>query len=87
MKTRETQGSFITIIWTLITKIKEVVAGSVLIHPRADVVADLFLLPVISRMTQRRLAEEARLSDIVFRYSSSHPCASSCASSFRYRGC
>jgi hypothetical protein len=81
MKTRGTLGPFITVIWELIAKVKEVAAGSFPIHPRADVVADLLLLPVISRMTQRRVAEEARLSDMVFRYSSSSSCASSCASS------
>lgn len=81
MKTRDTQGSFITVIWELIAKVKEVVAGSFPIHPRADVVAGLLLLPVISRMTQRRLAEEARLGDMVFRYNSSSSRASSCASS------
>jgi len=81
MSTRDTQGSFIRIIWALIVKVKELTATSVPIHPRADVVADLLLLPVVTRGTQRRQAEEARLSHMVFRYSSSNPCASSCASS------
>ena len=38
--------------------------------PRAATVADLLLQPVVSRTMQRRLAEEARLSSIVFRFSS-----------------
>ena len=82
MKTRDTQGSFITLIWTLLAKVKDVInANCVPIHPRADVVADLFLRPVVCRSIQRRQAEEARLSNFVFRYSSSPPRATSCASS------
>ena len=76
MKTRDTQGAFISLIWTLIAKVKEVTnASSIPIHPHAHMAADLILLPVVSRCTQRRQAEEARLSERVFRYSSSHPCA------------
>ena len=81
MKTRESQGSFITVIWALIGKVKEVCAAGVPIHPRADLVAGLVLRPVVVRSMQRRLAEEAQLSNRVFRYSSSHSCAASCASS------
>ena len=75
MKTQDWQGSFITVIWTLIEKVKEVTADSVPIHPRAEVADDLFLLPVVSRAIQRRLVEDAHLSDLVFRYSSSDQCA------------
>ena len=71
MKTRDTQGSFINLIWTLIAKVKEVTnASSVPIHPRADVARDLLLQPVVFRSLQRRQAEEARLSPRVFRFSS-----------------
>lgn len=74
MKTRDTQGSFIILIWTLIAKVKEVISvGSVSIHPRADVVAGLFLLPVVTRSIQRRQAEEAGIRDRVFRFSSDGP--------------
>jgi len=72
MKTRDTQGSFITVIWTLIGKVKELAATGVPIPPRADLVADLLLFPVVARTTQRRLAEEARLNGLVFRYSNSY---------------
>ena len=82
MKTRDTQGSFITVIWTLIAMVRECTSRTgAPNHPRAEMVADLLLLPVVSRTMQRRLAEEARLTHLVFRYSSSPPCASSCASS------
>ena len=82
MKTRDTQGSFITLIWTLMAKVKEITNGNgVITYPRADMVADLLLLPVVSRTMQRQLVEEARVSNLVFRYSSSPPRASSCASS------
>ena len=81
MKTRDTQGSFITVLWALIGKVKEVAETGVPIRRRADLVADLLLLPVVARSTQRRLAEEARLSNRVSRYSSSHSCEASCASS------
>jgi hypothetical protein len=74
MKTRNTQGSFISLIWTLIVTVKRITATPcVLIYPHSDVVASLLLRPVISRCVQRRQAEEARLSQRVFRYSSS-PC-------------
>ena len=81
MSTRDTQGSFIRIIWALIGKVKELATNGVPIPPRDDVAADLLLLPVVTRGRQRRQAEEAHLSHMVFRYSSSNPCASSCASS------
>ncbi len=72
MKTQDTQGSFITLIWTLIAKVKDVTsATSVPIHPRADMATDLLLQPVVFRGMQRRLAEEASLSPRVFRFSSS----------------
>jgi hypothetical protein len=71
MKTRDTQGSFITIIWTLIGKVKELAATGVPIPPRAELVADLLLFPVVTRTMQRRQAEETRLGGLVFRYSSS----------------
>jgi hypothetical protein len=74
MKTRDTQGSFIILIWTLIAKVKEVTSAPVVsIHPRADLVADLLLRPLIFRCMQRRQAEETRLSQRVFRYCSSCP--------------
>jgi hypothetical protein len=72
MKAQGTQGSFITVIWTLIAKVKEVTGiASVPIHPRVDVVSDLLLQPLVSRSIQRRLVEEARLSPRVYRFSSS----------------
>ena len=71
MKTRDTQGSFILLIWTLILRVKELTrAPIVLLYPRANVVADLFLRPVICRSMQRRQAEEAQLSLRVYRFSS-----------------
>lgn len=82
VKTRNTQGSFIILIWTLIAKVKEIAnAPMVLIYPHSDVVASLLLRPVISRCVQRRQAEEARLSQRVFRYSSSSSDAPSYVSS------
>ena len=72
MKTKYTQGSFITLIWTLEAKVKDVTTASgVPIHPRADMVAHLLLQPVVFRTMQRRLAEEARLCARVFRFSNS----------------
>ncbi len=71
MKTRDTQGSFIALIWTLIAKVKEVTnAVGIPIHPPAHMAADLLLLPVVSRSTQRRLAEDAGLNHRVYRFSS-----------------
>jgi hypothetical protein len=69
MNPRDAQGSFIALIWTLIAKVKEV-TGSVCIHPRPGVVADLVLLPVVTRSVQRRQAEEANLSHRAYRFSS-----------------
>ena len=72
MKTENTQGSFMLLIWTLIAQVKDLTnAPMVPILPRADVAADLLLLPVVSRGMQRRQAEEARLADRVYRFSSS----------------
>ena len=92
MRTQNRQGSFITLIRTLLTKAKEVsdVAAnadtqSSPIHPRAEVVANLLVLRAISVRMQERLAEEERLAERVFRYSSSDPCAAGC-SSLRIRG-
>lgn len=83
MKTQEKQGSFIVLIWTLIAKVKQVTnARCVPIYPRADMVASLLLGPVIFRCMQRRQAEEARLSQRVFRYSSARPYLPSFTSSF-----
>ncbi len=71
MKTRDTQGAFITLIWTLIAKVKEVTQTERLpIHPRAELVAELLLQSVVSRSTQRRLAEDASLNHRVYRFSS-----------------
>jgi hypothetical protein len=85
MKTQDAQGSFITLIWTLIAKVKDVTtASSVPIPPRADMVTDLFLQPVVSRTMQRRLVEEACLNPRVFRFSSvdnaTRPCWSGSSS-------
>jgi hypothetical protein len=71
MNTRDNQGAFITLIWTLIAKVKEIAdAPSGPIHPHADIEADLLLLPVVSRGTQRRLAEDATLNHRAYRFSS-----------------
>jgi hypothetical protein len=71
MNTHHMQGSFITLIWTLIAKLKEVTtANSVSIPPRAGMVADLLLRPIMSRTMQRRLAEDASLNHRVYRFSS-----------------
>jgi hypothetical protein len=79
MKTRDTQGSFILLIRTLIAKVKELTeAPTVPIPPRADLVADLFLRPVVCRSMQRRQAEEARVDERVFRYSSVDHATPSC---------
>src|SRR5271157_4917148 len=71
MKTRESQGSFIDVIRTLMAKVQQLSAANVSIPPRADLVAGFLLLPIASRSVQRRRAEETRLSNLVFRYSSS----------------
>lgn len=85
METHDTQGLFMIIIWTLIARVKELTESPIVpIHPRADLVTDLFLRPVISRSIRRQEAEDARLRNRIFRYSSPHPCASSCAV-FPYR--
>lgn len=87
MKTRDTQGSFIILIWTLIVKVKEIANAPIApVHPRADMLADLLLRPIVCRSMQRRQAEEDRLSHQVFRYSSSHSSTPSYTSSF-YSGC
>ena len=83
MNTRDTQGSFIILIWMLIAQVKEITKAPIAsFHPRAEVLADLLLRPVIYRSVQRQQAEEARLSQRVFRYSSSHPLIPSSSSSF-----
>jgi hypothetical protein len=82
MKARSTQGSFIILIWTLIATVKRITAAPcVFVYPRADKVASLLLHPVLCRCMQRRQADEARLSQRVFRYSSSSSDAPSYASS------
>jgi hypothetical protein len=79
MKTRDTQGAFISLIWTLIAKVKQITtASSVPIHPHADRAADLLLQPVVSRSTQRRLAEDASLNHQVYRFSSVNNATSLC---------
>ena len=79
MKTRETQGSFIALIWTLIAKVKDVTnASNVLIHPQADIVADLILQPTVFRSMQRRLAEDASLNHRVYRFSNVDNATSPC---------
>jgi hypothetical protein len=71
MKTRNGQGTFILLIWTLIAKVKQLArAPIVLLHPGADLVVDLLLWPLLLRSVQRRQAEEARLSSRVYRFSS-----------------
>jgi hypothetical protein len=86
MKTRDTQGSFILVIWTLIAKVKDVTNAAIVpIHPHADMVAGLFLRPVICRSLLRRQAEEHRLNQRVFRYCSSQPPTPSYTSSFLSR--
>ena len=83
VKTRNTQGSFIILIWTLIAKVKQIANAPVVpTYPRADIMPSLLLCPVICRCTQRRQAEEARLSQRVFRYSSSQSNPPSYTSSF-----
>jgi hypothetical protein len=82
MKTRDTQGSFIILIWALIAKVEQLTnVPGVSTYPRAELVADLLLRPLVCRSMQRQQAEEARLSQRVFRYSGSHPSTPSCASS------
>lgn len=86
MKTRDTQGSFIILIWTLIAKVQRLTAAPcVPIYPRADVVTGLLLCPLIGRCMLRRRAEEGRLSQQVFRYSSSQSEQPSYASSMLSR--
>jgi len=70
MKTRQTHGAFIALIWALMRKVEEVTTGSVCTHPRPDMAADLLLQPVVSRGLQRRLAEDAGLTHRVYRFSS-----------------
>ena len=76
MNTQDLQGSFITLIWTLIAMVKDITnvditkADSVPVHPRADMVANLLLQPMVSRSMHRELVEEARLSPRVYRFSS-----------------
>jgi hypothetical protein len=83
MRTQDTQGSFITLIQRFLAKVKEIsdvasadstvdiASGSV--HPRADVVANLLMLRVLSLKIQKRLADEERVSERIFRYCSSNP--------------
>jgi len=79
MKTRDTQGAFITLIWTLIAKVKEITNAERLpIHPRADLVAALLLQSVVSRSTQRRLVEDASLNHRVYRFSNVDNATSIC---------
>lgn len=83
MKTRDTQGSFVGLIWTLIVTVKRLTAAPrVLIYPHVDMAAGFLLCPVICRCMQRQQAEEARLSQRVFRYSSSRLDTPSYTSSF-----
>ncbi len=71
MNTRDTQGSFIILIWTLIARVKELTRAPIVpIHPRADLVADLFLRPMVCRSMQRRRAEDASLNHRGYRFSS-----------------
>jgi hypothetical protein len=71
MRTHDTQGSFIALISTPTAAVEETgTAESVSIHPRADFVAALLLEAVVFRSMQRRLAEEARLTPKVYRFSS-----------------
>jgi len=71
MNKRNAQGSFIVLIWTLIGKVKELAyAPIVLIPPRAAIMTDLLLRPVITRSKQRRLAEDASSDHRVYRFSS-----------------
>ncbi len=84
MRTQHSQGSFITLIRTLLAKAKEVSDAasnadteSVPLHPRdlrVEAVANLLVLRELSRKIQERLAEEDnRHGERVFRYSSSPP--------------
>lgn len=83
MKTQNTQGSFILLIGTLIAKVQQFAyAPGVPLHPRGVMVASFLLRPLLCRCTQRRQAEEARLSQGVFRYCSSPSNTPSYASSF-----
>lgn len=71
MNTRNAQGSFIVLIWTLIVKVKELTNTPIVLFPtRAGMAADFLLLPVVSRSTQRRLTEDASLNERVYRFSS-----------------
>jgi hypothetical protein len=74
MKSQDKQESLIIVIWALIAKVKQLTnASGVTIYPPAEMVADLLLRPIVCRSIQRRQAEEASVSQRVFRYSSSHP--------------
>jgi len=71
MKTRDAQGSFITVTWTLIAKVKELAdAPIVLVPPRADMADGSLLQPMISCSMHRELVKEARLDPRVLRSSS-----------------
>ncbi len=83
MRTQDTQGSFITLIQRFLAKVKEISevasadstadAASASIPPRVEVVANLFMLHVLCLKIQKRLADQDRLSERIFRYSSSDP--------------
>ncbi len=92
MRTQDTQGTLITLIRTFLAKTKEISdvasadsivdTASVSLHPRADVVANLLMLRVLFMKIQKRLADEDRLSERIFRYSSSNPCSPTGAFSY-----
>lgn len=84
MNTQDMQGSFITLIWTLIAMVQDITnAERVPLPPHADMVADLLLQPIISRTMQRQLVEEARLNPRVYRYNSADNATPPCWSGSR----
>lgn len=80
MKMRDTQRALITFLRTLVTKVNNVAtvpaiamdatSDAVSVYPRAGMAADLFLLRALSKTIQSRLAEEARVTERTFRFSS-----------------
>lgn len=81
MRTQGSQGSFINLIRTLLAKAKEVSDTApdadveiVPLHPRdprAEAVANLLVLGVLSKIQERLAEENNRHGERVFRYNSS----------------
>jgi hypothetical protein len=73
MKTQATLGSLISLMLTLAAQVRH--ASNVPNHSRAKVVVRLLVFRFIARSLWRQHEEDARLSCMVFRFSSSNQSA------------